>query len=80
MRFPVKNFKELNVDFNIYTIGMELVYKSEETLKFFPEVDQYVVKWNVRDNKNKKLSSGVYIYVIKSGDDIIKGKLVIFNE
>ena len=28
----------------------------------------------------EKLASGVYIYVIKKGDDVVKGKVVIFNE
>jgi len=32
------------------------------------------------DNNNNKVGSGVYIFVIKQGDEVIKGKVVIFNE
>ncbi len=31
-------------------------------------------------NNKSKLGSGVYIYVIKQGDEVVKGKVVIFNE
>jgi hypothetical protein len=32
-----------------------------------------------KDQNGKRLSSGVYIVVVKKGDDIIKGKFVVFN-
>ncbi len=41
---------------------------------------QKVVKWDCMKNNSEKLPSGIYIYVAKSGDNISKGKLVIFNE
>jgi hypothetical protein len=66
------------VDFNIYTSGMNLLFQSEEIVKFLPG-EQVGIIWNVLDQSGDKLASGVYIYVIKKGDDITKGKLVIFN-
>ncbi len=80
IRFPVNNPKNMNVDFNVYTIGMELVYAGSMLLNPFNEIGGYVVSWNPLDSKNRKLASGVYLYVIKSGDDIQKGKFVVFNE
>jgi hypothetical protein len=76
--FPLSANLGEAVDFNVYTSGMELVHKSEETIKFLPG-EQVGVIWNVMDDKSEKLASGVYIYVIKKGNEITKGKVVIFN-
>jgi len=67
------------VDFNVYSVAMQLFYSKEEAIKNLPG-DQKGVVWNGLDNDGNKLASGVYIYVIKKGDDVIKGKVVIFNE
>jgi len=67
------------VDFNVYSVGMQLFYSKEEVIKNLPG-DQKGVVWKGFDNDGNKLASGVYIYVIKKGDDVIKGKVVIFNE
>lgn len=66
------------VDFNVYTTSMELVFRSEETIKFLPGEEVGVV-WNAMNDKSEKLASGVYIYVVQKGDDLVKGKVVIFN-
>jgi hypothetical protein len=63
---------------NIYTPAMKLVYSVYQPLIYI--YGQKVIRWNGLDNNNYKLSSGVYIYVTKSGDNVKKGKLVIFNE
>ena len=68
-----------SVDFNVYSVGMQLFYSKEENIKILPG-DQKGVVWNGFDNDVNKLASGVYIYVIKKGDDVVKGKVVIFNE
>jgi hypothetical protein len=68
------------VDINVYTSGMQLVYNAEESIRTHPYNGQKVVSWNGFDNDGKKLASGVYIYVIKRGDDVETGKVVIFNE
>ena len=66
------------VDFNIYSSSMNLVFRSEETIKFLPG-EQVGIIWNALDDSGEKLASGVYIYVIKKGDDVTKGKIVLFN-
>ena len=66
------------VDFNVYTSALELVFRNQETIKFLPG-EQVGVIWNALDDKLEKLATGVYIYVVQKGDDIVKGKLVIFN-
>ncbi|HVO73103.1 MAG TPA: MXAN_6640 family putative metalloprotease [Ignavibacteriaceae bacterium] len=79
IRFIVNNFENTTVDFNVYTAGMELVYSNSMKLIRFPEIRGYVVSWTPLDNKNRRLASGVYLYIIKSGDNIQKGKFVVFN-
>ena len=57
---------------------MKLVYSTSKyvsELNYLPYID-----WDGLDNNKNKLASGVYIYVIKQGDEVIKGKVVIFNE
>jgi len=67
------------VDFNVYSVGMQLFYSKEEIINILPG-DQKGVVWDGLDKDGNKLASGVYIYVIKKGDDVVKGKVVIFNE
>ncbi|HZW39422.1 MAG TPA: MXAN_6640 family putative metalloprotease [Ignavibacteriaceae bacterium] len=68
-------------ELNIYTSSMDLVFSERTNLSlFYTENKNYVVRWNALDKNKNKLKSGVYIYVIKSGDSTTKGKLVIFND
>ena len=66
------------VDFAVYSTSMNLVYSSEHFVG--PLINNSLgLKWDVRGNDGEKLASGVYIYVIQKGDEITKGKVVIFN-
>ena len=66
------------VDFAVYSTSMNLVHSSEHFVG--PLVNNSLgLIWDVRGNDGEKLPSGVYIYVIQKGDEIIKGKVVIFN-
>jgi len=64
-------------DVNIYTSSMKLVYSGHKQV--IPFTGHKVIQWNGLDNNNSRLASGVYIYVTKSGDNVTKGKLVIFQ-
>ncbi|NWG28022.1 MAG: hypothetical protein HXY48_05745 [Ignavibacteriaceae bacterium] len=71
------------LDFNVYSVGLEKVYSSNmrATQRQTPSGTNYVgVNWNGLDNNGNKLASGVYIYVIKKGSEVVTGKVVIFNE
>lgn len=65
------------VDLNIYSSGLELVYSGNQEVKLSRFDNSREV---ILDNTEIDYPSGVYIYVIKSGEDIFKGKLVIFND
>lgn len=61
----------------IYSSSMNLVYSSQKRIVASEKI---VVEWNGLDNNNQKLASGVYFYIVKCGDDIQKGKIVIYND
>jgi len=69
------------INFNVYSSSMELVYSVEmETTLTIRKGNTFLgIQWDGLNNENKKLASGVYIYVIQKGDEITKGKVVIFN-
>ena len=61
----------------IYTLNMKLVYSG--SLKVI-KTDKLFVRWSGLDDKGSRLPNGVYFYVVKRDDSIIKGKVVIQNE
>jgi len=67
------------VDFKVYTSDLKEVYSKSRTVGSLLN-NSVGINWNGLDNNQNKLGSGVYIYVIKNGDEVIKGKVVIFNE
>ena len=68
------------VDFNVYSSGLELVYSANNKPVGPLKNNSLGIYWDGLDNNRSKLGSGVYIYVIKQGDEVVKGKVVIFNE
>lgn len=77
--FPFDSNVGEKVDFNVYSVNMELQYSSEKSIQLLSG-GQRGISWDVVDYNKKMLSSGVYIYVLKKGDELVKGKVVIFNE
>ena len=68
------------IDLNIYSAGVELYYSGKKIIQssYLKNSNKYC---EISLSKNDfDYPSGVYIYVIKSGEDIFKGKLVIFND
>jgi hypothetical protein len=76
---PVDQNSSGEYNLNIYSIGLKLVYSSIVSEIQLDGVKPVII-WNGKDNNNRKLSSGVYIYAVKSGNNVKKGKIVIFNE
>ncbi|MBN2571396.1 MAG: hypothetical protein JXA68_04655 [Ignavibacteriales bacterium] len=64
-------------DVNVYDIGMNLIYSSELPII---QGEKLTVQWNGKDEQGNKLSSGIYIYIVKTKENQTKGKIVIFNE
>lgn len=74
--FPFKFLQNTTTLLNVYDVAGDLIYSGEE-----PSwgVLRNLVKWQVRNNFGQKLSSGVYIYILKANDQNKSGKLVILN-
>jgi hypothetical protein len=75
--FPVAQDLSGSAEIYIYSIDMNLVYSGSARILV---MDKIVVQWNCVDSGGRKLGSGVYFYVVKSGDKIKKGKFVILND
>jgi len=75
--FPVSKDNDGYADLNIYSVSMTLVYSSHKRIQ---AIDKYVVGWDGMDNKGNKLPTGVYLFITKSGDNIKKGKFIIYND
>ncbi len=76
--FPVKSGGAAEASLNVYTPAMELVYSVRKPYDYLS--GQKVMKWNGLNDKNQRVASGVYVFVTRSGNEKMVGKLVIFNE
>lgn len=61
----------------VYNINMNLAYFGPVEISNSGHVG---VTWDCINNKGGRLASGVYIYVVKSGDKITKGKFAVLND
>jgi len=68
------------VDLKIYSAGVELYYSGKKAIRSSYLKDSQKYCEIVIDNTEINFPTGVFIYVIKSGENIYKGKLVIFND
>jgi hypothetical protein len=60
----------------IYDLSGDLIFK-DRFGPYFNANDYY--RWDVKNNSGKKMSSGIYYYVLEVAGDIKKGKLVLIN-
>ncbi len=72
---PVAGIKGETAELSIFSIDMKLVYSGQKHV-----LAERVISWDVFDQTGKKLGTGVYLYVTKSGNTIKKGKFVIYND
>ena len=77
LNIPVELNPANEAELYIYTPAMDLVYYGKHQIF---SVSKIIVQWDGKDNNGMKLSSGIYIYITKSGDNIKKGKFVIYND
>lgn len=75
--FPAERTKSGYANLYVYSVDMDLIYSGEHKIY---SSDKTVIKWNARNNEMKKLATGIYFYVVSSGDNIKKGKFVIYND
>ncbi|MEJ5351125.1 MAG: MXAN_6640 family putative metalloprotease [Melioribacteraceae bacterium] len=75
--FPAERTKSGYANLYVYSVDMDLIYSGEHKIY---SSDKTVIKWDARNNEMKKLATGIYFYVVSSGDNIKKGKFVIYND
>lgn len=75
--FPAGNTFAGFADLAIYSIDMDLIYNGE--LRIIT-TDKKVLMWDAIGNNGRKLSTGVYFYVLKNDKATIKGKFVLYND
>lgn len=76
--FTTQNNDQNYAKLYIFSITMELLYSGELDLQ---ENGKYpIVRWNGKTDSGKRLSSGIYIYVVDSNDKLTKGKFAVLNE
>ena len=68
------------IDLNVFSAGLELYYSGKKKVQPPYSKDSKRYRRVTLNKSEANFSSGVYIYVIKAGDEIFKGKLVIFND
>ncbi|MCX8057154.1 MAG: hypothetical protein N3F03_06055 [Ignavibacteria bacterium] len=78
LNIPVPSDWLGEVQLLIYSTSMKLIFASKEIPQIFE--DKIVVRWNGKDELNKKVSSGIYFYTLINGDKKSTGKIVIVNE
>ncbi len=80
LRFSFRLSKRMDVSFEIYSVSGIQVYKSDRT-ELLPDLywDSKALSWDCRDNNNKKVPSGVYIYQFKYGKKIKTGKIAVIR-
>ncbi|MFZ1518817.1 MAG: MXAN_6640 family putative metalloprotease [Ignavibacteriaceae bacterium] len=79
--FSLDKMIDYEVDLNIYSAGLELVYEKRMLLEaVYIKDSRWFFRIGLNNSDLNSLATGVYIYVVKSGDEVWKGKLVVFNE
>lgn len=77
INIPTGNTFASFADLYVYSVDMDLVYNGQ--LKVYTS-DKKVIMWNLIGNNNKKLGTGVYLYIVKTDDATQKGKFVVYND
>lgn len=78
INIPVSLDNDGKVGLYILSTSMVLVYSNDDMQ--LNNVNKNIVTWNVKDNSGSELASGVYFYVVRSGNNIEKGKLVVLHD
>ena len=80
--YDVVNFLNFPIDktgsLAIYNVSGDLVYQSKIG-PFSPNNNNLTTRWDLKNQNGKKVSSGIYYYVINMAGDTKKGKIAILN-
>lgn len=79
LNIQLRNINRNEVDLYVYSAAMQLIYNGNHRIVFLPNGAKGI-RWEINSADTINLKSGIYLLVIKSGDKVLKEKIVIFNE
>jgi len=62
----------------IYSASGSLIYKADIG-PFNPDNNRITWRWNLQNKDGRRVSSGVYYYLIEMDDERAKGKIAVIN-
>ncbi len=82
--YPRKGDNEINfTNFPLNTKGNISIYTKSGDLVFTKQLGPFYgidnFRWDLTNNSGKKVSSGIYFYVINMGGSEKKGKIAVLN-
>ncbi len=80
LQFPLLSSFQISGSLTIFSTSMDLIYAENQASSFLSQLGTHVLKWNGRNMDNKVVGSGVYIYVIVTPTQTIKGKIAVLRK
>lgn len=80
LQFPLLSASPIPGTLTIFSTSMDLIYTENQSSSFVSQLGTHVLKWNGRNMDNKIVGSGVYIYVIVTPSQTIKGKIAVLRK
>lgn len=77
INFPVAALSPVAGTLSIYTSSFDLAYSGKQTSVYMPQLGRHVFRWNGKTLDNRTANSGVYIYVLETPTQTLKGKFVV---
>ncbi len=80
LQFPLSSPVEIPATLTIFSGSMDLMYTENQVSSLASQLGTHVLKWNGRNMDNNVVASGVYIYVIVTPSQTIRGKLAVLRK
>ncbi len=77
INFPVAALSPVVGKLSIFTSSLDLVYSAQQTSVHMPQLGRQVFRWNGKTLDNRAANSGVYLYVLETPTQTLKGKFVV---
>lgn len=77
INFPVGALSSVPGTLSIFTSSLDLVYSGQQTSVHMPQLGRQVFRWNGKTLDNRTANSGVYLYVLETPTQTLKGKFVV---
>lgn len=79
INFPVPALAPVPGTLSIFTASLDLVYSARQTSVYMPQLGRQMFRWNGKTLDNRPANSGVYLYVLETPTQTLKGKFVVIR-